>query len=138
MLEKSLKSATRYFISDVLTQDISLCDKDLDGHAYVAQIKVKTNAQYIVDFFIGKKGLHKMSSLFLYDHHPQEETLRDLTKEVANIIAGRAKTVALEDGYSFDISTPTFIGESEISRGDFAINFIFENDVFSIVGNKDG
>lgn len=74
-----------------------------------------------------------MAYLFLFEEEPTDEILCDLIKEIANLIVGKAKVVASENGLCVDITTPNFICEdAQAIQNDIEINFMFEGEIFSI------
>lgn len=52
--------------------------------------------------------MQKVSELFLEEEQSNEETLKDMTLETANLIVGSAKVLAEEQQIAFDIQTPFF------------------------------
>ena len=54
--------------------------------------------------------LQKVSSIMLFDDEPSEEVLQDITKELANLVAGVAKVSANKNNVAFGIATPLFVG----------------------------
>jgi CheY-specific phosphatase CheX len=103
------------------------------GSFYVAGIDINGDANHTVNLYIKRKTLEKMAYLFLFDETPDETVLTDLIQEIANLIVGKAKVVAAEKGLNFNISTPTFLSDNaQVSENDLEINFMFDDEIFSI------
>lgn len=133
MLKKSLIEATHFFAKDVLASEISLFESCPMGSFYAAQIGVMGDINYNITVYINKESLSKMAYLFLFEEDPDDETLKDLIKEISNLIVGKAKVVAAAEGLNFDISTPDFISDNtSVDENDMEINFMFEDQIFSI------
>lgn len=133
MLRESLIEATQFFAKDVLASEVSLFESCPMGSFYAAQIAIQGDANYQIAVYINKESLVKMAYLFLFEENPDEATLTDLIKEIANLIVGKAKVIAAAGGLNFDISTPDFISDNtSVSENDLEINFMFEDQVFSI------
>ncbi|MDE6978827.1 MAG: chemotaxis protein CheX [Helicobacter sp.] len=54
--------------------------------------------------------LQHISSVMLFDDEPSEEILQDISKELANLVAGVAKVSANKNSVAFGIATPLFVG----------------------------
>lgn len=133
MLKKSLIEATHFFAKDVLSSEISLFESCPMGSFYAAKIGVTGDVNYNITVYINKESLSKMAYLFLFEEDPDDETLKDLIKEISNLIVGKAKVVAAAEGLNFDISTPDFISDNTgVDDNDMEINFMFEDQIFSI------
>lgn len=55
------------------------------------------------------KFLQHVSSVMLFDDAPSEEVLQDISKELANLVAGVAKVSANKQSLAFGIATPLFV-----------------------------
>ena len=133
-LQKALIEATQFFTKDVLDSEVELFDSCPLGTAWVASITISGDENAEVTVHIPEKSLRQMAMLFLCEDAPSHEVLSDLIGEIANLIVGRAKVTAAANGVNFDISTPRFHGNEEpvLAGGDPHINFLFEEEVFSI------
>ncbi len=138
VLQEALIEATRYFTRDVLGTEAELFDACPLKEAWVASITITGDAAYEVAVHVPHESLKRMAFLFLYEDAPDEAVLTDLIGEIANLIVGRAKVVAQSKGLEFEISTPRFHGSEEpIATGpDLHINFLFEEEVFSITAHE--
>jgi len=86
---------------------------------YLSSIKaIKNGDEEEILFVFSKDMLLTVSNILLFEDNPCENTLADLTKELANIVVGVAKVIGGERGVEFDISTPTFLGEGDIDPKD--------------------
>lgn len=133
MLKKALIDATHFFVKDVLDSEVSLFESCPINSYYAAAIDIRGDANHSVTVYINKKSLAKMAYLFLFEENPDNDVLKDLIKEITNLIVGKAKVLAADAGLNFDISTPRFISDNTtVDQNDLEINFMFENEIFSI------
>lgn len=133
MLKKALIEATYFFAKNALNSDVTLFESCPIDKYYAASIDVFGDENHSIFIYINKNSLKKMAYLFLFEEEPTDEVLRDLIKEIANLIVGKAKVVAGENGLYVDIATPNFICEdTQAIQNDIEINFMFEGEIFSI------
>lgn len=138
MLKESLIDATKFFAKDVLNTEVSLFESCPMDSFYAAKIAINGDANYHVTVYINRESLSKMAYLFLFEEDPDDATLTDLIKEITNLIVGKAKVIAAAGGLNFDISTPDFISDSTtVGENDMEINFMFEDQVFSIAAKAE-
>lgn len=138
MLKESLIEATQFFAKDVLGTEVSLFESCPMDTFYAAKIAINGDANYEVTVYINKESLSKMAYLFLFEENPDEATLTDLIKEITNLIVGKAKVIAAAGNLAFDIATPEFISDSTgVSENDIEVNFMFEDQVFSIAAKAE-
>lgn len=76
-----------------------------------------------VFLLFNKAFLSNMCLYFLSEENPDESTLEDMAKELANLTVGRAKVVTQELGKHFDISTPEYLGHRLIKDYDKGLHF---------------
>jgi len=90
--------------------------KSIPNHsAYTATISYKSDSkEQIATIWIQKPTLKKLSNILLFEDNPDEDTLKDLTKELANFIVGHAKMIAHNQDLDFDIKTPKFKGINKL------------------------
>lgn len=138
LLEKALKEATVFFVNDILGAKADLFQSCALGSAWAASIAIKGDKECKITIYIADKSLTKMALLFLNEENPDMETKADLIKEITNLIVGKAKVVAQSEGMMFDIGTPTFEGDQKrvCHLADKSINFLFEDEVFTITAHK--
>jgi hypothetical protein len=86
--------------------------KNIPKHpAYTATIPYRTDSNNrIATIWVQKPTLKKLSNILLFEDNPDEDTLEDLTKELANFIVGHAKMLAHNQDLDYDIKTPKFTG----------------------------
>ena len=65
---------------------------------------------------INKALLNKFAFDFLDDKNPNFDTIRDISKEITNLIIGKAKVLFEEKGDIFKLGTPSFIGNQVIKN----------------------
>ena len=75
---------------------------------YLASIKLNDTTIYIL---ASTPLLTLLAQNLLFEDNPDAATLQDMTKELANLIAGKAKVLSQEKGQAASISTPLFCGE---------------------------
>lgn len=108
---------------------------------YVSQIPITHQQQTSYVHFIFKKELLvDVSSILLMDDHPDEDTLQDLTKELANLVVGCAKVMVSDKKESVDMGTPTFISHTKFDgRYDLRRSYQFQNHRMTLtIGSMDG
>ena len=75
---------------------------------YLASIKLNDATIYIL---ASTPLLTLLAQNLLFEDNPDAATLQDMTKELANLIAGKAKVLSQASGQAASISTPLFCGE---------------------------
>ncbi len=75
--------------------------------AYI-DIVVKNKEKYRVFLAANEEFIQSVATLFLEEEKSDEETLKDMTLETANLIIGSAKVLAQESESPYDIGTPYF------------------------------
>lgn len=63
---------------------------------------------------INKALLYRFALDFLDDENPNIDTIKDISKEMTNLIIGKAKVLFEERGENFKLGTPLFIGNQVI------------------------
>jgi len=101
--------------------------------AYI-DIDAQDGTKYRVYIASDEAFMQRVSMLFLEEEKSDEETLKDMTLETANLIVGSAKVLAEELGTNpYTIGTPYF---EKIGEFDFAIDnaktIIVTNDEITI------
>jgi hypothetical protein len=89
---------------------------------FIAYIDIDTqdNKKYRVYIASDEPFMQRVSKLFLEEDKSDEETLKDMTLETANLIIGNAKVIAQEaDKNTYTIGTPKF---EKIGTFDFDFN----------------
>lgn len=72
------------------------------------------------------------SQEMLFEENPDEQTLEDIARELANLTVGRAKVIAQEENRNFNISTPTYLGHRIIKTSELDFHFKFQGGRCSI------
>ena len=75
---------------------------------YLASIKLNDATIYIL---ASTPLLTLLAQNLLFEDNPDVATLQDMTKELANLIVGKAKVLSQEKGQAASISTPLFCGQ---------------------------
>ena len=75
---------------------------------YLASIKLNDTTIYIL---ASTPLLTLLAQNLLFEDNPDAATLQDMTKELANLIVGKAKVLSQEKGQAASISTPLFCGQ---------------------------
>ncbi len=86
-----------------------------------------TNGHSVATLWLQKPTLRKLSQILLFENDPDEETLEDLTSELANFIVGHAKMLASDRSMPCTISTPEFAGTGPLQNGCETLLFKTEN-----------
>jgi len=91
--------------------------KNIPRHfAYTATIPYRSDLKdRIATIWIQKPTLKILSNILLFEENPDEETLEDLAKELANLIVGHAKMLAHNQDLDYDIQTPKFAGINKLN-----------------------
>lgn len=115
----------RKSLVDVIENTICITPKESIltlKEGYVSSIKILESG-IVIYIVTNKEFLTMLSDKLLADDNPDEETLEDLSKELANLVIGRAKVLLQEKGSNFTISTPTFHPKETIQNYDNGIHF---------------
>ncbi|MEN4053152.1 MULTISPECIES: chemotaxis protein CheX [Sulfurimonas] len=112
----TIKEAAENFCVHQIREPHELKDGSTQKRTLIAYIDIDTqdNKKHRVYIASDKEFMQRVSKLFLEEDESDEETLKDMTLETANLIIGSAKVIA--EGISrnpYTIGTPKFekIGE---------------------------
>lgn len=84
-------------------------------------------------FLVCNKGFLKLfCANFLGDDNPDEQSLEDMQKELANLVVGHAKVLRENLGKHFDISIPDYLGQKIVKNYDHGLHFRINNARCSI------
>ncbi|MDR0747340.1 MAG: chemotaxis protein CheX [Helicobacteraceae bacterium] len=134
-IEDALIAATRFFTLETLGIESELSKNDWEAAFWSASIPIGGNMRAYL--YIPKPTLERMALLFLNEESPQDDVLRDLVMEVANLIVGKAKVIAQKNDLFFNISTPNFEGSDiNLKRRSKHIYFKFGEDGLAISVKK--
>ena len=109
---KYISKAVEIFFQDTLNlhpKEIKRCSAKPAYFASIDILENNTNKHFVIA--LDEKLIHTISSILLFEDEPDLETKYDLTKEVANIIIGRAKVLYEEDypNNHYQLKTPDLL-----------------------------
>ncbi|RDU69099.1 hypothetical protein CQA62_04515 [Helicobacter cholecystus] len=87
--------------------------------------KISTQEEHFY-FCFNYEFLLSLSTVMLFDDHPSEEDLVDLSKEIANLVIGHAKVLLAQKGVHIQITTPTSLGQTIPSHSLKGIHFAIQ------------
>ncbi|RAX51789.1 hypothetical protein CCY99_08290 [Helicobacter sp. 16-1353] len=64
---------------------------------------------------------------FLHETNPNEEILIDISKEITNLIIGKAKVLYANNGKTLKLGIPEFLGNKAISNYNKAIHYKYKD-----------
>lgn len=128
MIEKLTISSKDVFKNSV-GLDINRCEDELKS-GYISTIGFKCSNIDTLSFVFEKELLEEVGELMMIGS--DEEAIVDLSCELANLIAGHAKVLIKDKGSSCDITTPTFVGNKEVSTGNSSVSFLCQDKKFTI------
>ncbi len=114
MIFKYIKNSSDNFFINILGLYPKECKTKRYTDLYCSEISIyKNDEKYDIVFFFKKDTINLISEVMLYDKNPDEQSILDLLKEMANLIAGSAKTLLEEfdEISTYKISTPKYIGK---------------------------
>ena len=111
----------RSSVVEVFSQNFGIEPQPCESHpvekGYIAQIPFTDGTdEFIAQLWIEKPTLKELAGILLFDENPDEETLKDLTAELANFIVGHAKMAASDRDLPYQMQTPTFLGVEPLHR----------------------
>ncbi|HIP54404.1 MAG TPA: chemotaxis protein CheX [Sulfurimonas autotrophica] len=109
MLE-SVKKAVENFCTHQIGASCELKDAPTNKRAFIAYIDIQAldGSSYRIYIAADNNFMQRVAKLFLEEDKSDEETLKDMTLETANLIIGSAKVIAEELGAPYTIATPHF------------------------------
>ncbi|WP_353663022.1 chemotaxis protein CheX [Hydrogenimonas sp. SS33] len=91
---------------------------------YAAEIPFSDGRRtYRATVWLERPVLEKLAEILLCENDPDEETLRDLTSEVANFIVGHAKMEASDRKLPYEMETPRFTGIEPLHPTDHTLHY---------------
>ncbi len=81
----------------------------------------------VATVWIQRATLKKVSQILLFESDPDEETLEDLTAELANFIVGHAKMLASDRNLPCQMKTPEFVGIMPLQKSGKTLLYKAEN-----------
>jgi len=118
----TIKEAAENFCVHQIREPHELKDGTTQKRTLIAYIDVDTedHKKFRVYIASDKEFMQRVSKLFLEEEESDEDTLKDMTLETANLIIGSAKVIAQEaDKNPYTIGTPQF---EKIGTFDFDID----------------
>jgi len=106
----SIEAAAKNFCTHQLGTECETKEKYDGMRTFIAYIDivVTNKEQYRVFIAANEDFIQSVATLFLEEEKSDEETLKDMTLETANLIIGSAKVLAQESENPYDIGTPHF------------------------------
>jgi len=107
----TIKEAAENFCIHQIQEPHTLRDGATDKKTLITYIDIDTNdhKKHRVYIASDKEFMQKVSKLFLEEDESDEETLKDMALETANLIIGSAKVIAEEINTNpYTIGTPKF------------------------------
>jgi len=109
---KNLLDTSLHHIFTEYGFEVKKC-KSLPKHeGYTSEIPYlnEKREERVATIWVQKATLKKLCSLLIFEDNPDEATMEDMTKELANLIVGHAKMLAHNQNLEFDIKLPRFTG----------------------------
>ena len=118
----TIKEAAENFCVHQIRESHELQDGSTQKRTLIAYIDIDTQEgkKHRVYIASDKDFMQRVSKLFLEEDESDEETLKDMTLEIANLIIGSAKVIAEETNKNpYTIGTPQF---EKIGKFDFDVD----------------
>jgi len=133
IVENLLNVSMHHVFENEFGLKLETCKKIPNHTAYTATIPYQSDSKdRIATIWVQKPTLKKLSNILLFEENPDEETLEDLTKELANFIVGHAKMLAHNQDLDYDIKTPKFAGINKLDPKIETILFKIDNRCIAI------
>jgi len=119
---RTIEKATENFCIHQIREDHVINDGTSKKRTLIAYIDIdaEDGTQHRVYIASDEAFMQRVSLLFLEEEKSDEETLKDMTLETANLIIGSAKVIAEElNDNPYTINTPHF---EKIGTFDFAVD----------------
>ena len=126
-MEKFFIEAAKNFAKSI-GAEINHCNKEVK-EGFVSQIDISGDENLEIYLILPKDVLDTVSELLFGD---KDYDIEDLTKEIANLIVGNAKVLASEENIHFNITTPKFHKNIDVSF-DKRLDLILNDKCFSIL-----
>ena len=109
---KSIEVAAKNFCIHQLGMECQNIEKYDEAKTFIAYIDIVVidGNKYRVFIAANETFIQSVATLFLEEEKSDEETLKDMTLETANLIIGSAKVLAEKSENPYDIGTPSFEG----------------------------
>ncbi len=125
LLQTSMKEVFEQHLGIELQQ----CRSRPKQEGYKARIRFsdEKDGDSIATIWLQRHTLKKVSEILLFETDPDEDTLKDLTSELANFIVGHAKMLASDKNMKCKIETPEFVGIGTLAKGSITHLYKMEN-----------
>jgi len=110
MLDTIIQATENFCIHQIRVPH-EMSDKLTDKRTFIAYIDIEMQEEVKIHrVYLGAcpNFVQRISTLFLEEDKSDEETLRDMMLETANLIVGSAKVISEESNNPFIIKTPHF------------------------------
>jgi len=106
----SVKEAAENFCTHQIGASCKIKEAPTDKRTLIAYIDIQAQdgSQYRVYIAPDNDFMQRVTKLFLEEDKSDEDTLKEMTLETANLIVGSAKVIAEELGIPYTIGTPHF------------------------------
>lgn len=140
---KTIEEASKNFCIHQIREDYQIVDGITDKRTLIAYIDLdrEDGAKYRAYIAADEHFMQRVSKLFLEEDESDEETLKDMTLETANLIIGSAKVIAEETNNNpYVINTPHFekIGTFDLEYDDAKILRVGEDELVIAIKELDG
>ena len=129
----TIKEAAENFCIHQIREPHELKDGSTQKRTLIAYIDINTqdSKKHRVYIASDEEFMQKVAKLFLEEDESDEETLKDMTLETANLIIGSAKVIAEKSKDPYTIGTPKFekIGEFDFNVDNAKTIKIGENEL---------
>jgi len=118
----TIKEAAENFCKHQIGQDHSVDERTTKKRTLIAYIDIEEHngKRHRVYLAADEPFVQKVSQLFLEEQESDEETLKDMLLETANLIVGSAKVLAQESQTPYTIATPHF---AKIGQFDYDVDY---------------
>ncbi len=106
----NIKVAAKNFCTHQLGMECHNTKEIPQMRTFIAYIDIKTqsNEKFRVFLAANEQFMQNVATLFLEEEKSDEETLKDMVLETANLIIGSAKVLAQDSDNPYSIGTPYF------------------------------
>ncbi|BDY12314.1 hypothetical protein HCR_06260 [Hydrogenimonas cancrithermarum] len=132
-MNELLQTAMMEVFSQTFGLELQPCEAPPAEDGYTAEIPFSDGREsFSAAVWVQKPILRRLANLLLFEEDPDEETLRDLTSELANFIVGHAKMAASDKNLPYSIETPRFSGIKPLEQSDRTLLYEFENQCVAL------
>ena len=136
-----IKEAAINFCTHQIGMKCEIKDTKTNMRTLIAYIDIQTQdgTKYKVYIASDTNFMQRIAKLFLEENESDEDTLKDMTLEITNIIVGSAKIIAQETGIYYNIGTPHFekIGIFDFKYDDLKVIYIEDDELIVAIKELD-